>query len=577
MSDVLRAIPLPAPAPAPEPAPIPSRFEARRPSVLQRVGRALKWYSAMGRLAARMAADRAAGRASLQADARHLRRAFEEVGGTALKLGQQLSIRVDLLPWELCDELASLTDRVPAFPVEEAITAVEEAIGGPLDGVFAEFQREPIGSASIACVYRARLHDGSWVAVKVRRPHVVEQFACDLANFGWMTRTSEALTRVRPGFFAPLREALTSMFSEELDLRTEARYQAIFARYAREARLKWLTCPGVYRQWSTERVLISEFVDGVPFATLLRAVEKRDPEAKARIDRERIDPELVARRLFYTSLWARMEAPLFHGDPHPANLIVLPDSRICLIDFGACGVTSRPRAALQLQVLRHLTEHEVGLAAKTSFAQLAPLPAIDADALARELEARLWRYAQGIRDPDGAWYERTSAAVFLAMMEATRKFELPVNIDMLRVVRSSMLYDTLSNRLGRAHSQDDVRRYLRDHEKRRARKRRRRARSDRWTKNARIRRIDEARRTLERAKRRLAHLALQMPHMQQQAGILSAAAREATVLLGAGALALVVALVADVPGLTSPAGLLGLLLAGCVAGQRFRHRLRELR
>jgi ubiquinone biosynthesis protein len=108
-----------------------------------------------------------------------LRQTFANIGGTFIKFGQQMAIRVDLLPYAYCEELTKLLDRVEPFPSAQAITAVERVTGKPLAETFRTFDPAPIGSASVACVYQAILLNGDKVAVKVRRPHIGELFEAD--------------------------------------------------------------------------------------------------------------------------------------------------------------------------------------------------------------------------------------------------------------------------------------------------------------------------------------------------------------------------------------------------------------
>src|SRR5687768_1202191 len=128
------------------------------------------------------------------------RKALERAGGTFVKLGQQLAMRVDLLPWDYCVELSKMLDRMAPFPVEEALQEVERTLKRPWQDVFAVFDPAPVGSASLACVYQAILKDGAKVVVKVRRPGIRELFVADLQVLDWLSRMAEFLTIIRPGF-----------------------------------------------------------------------------------------------------------------------------------------------------------------------------------------------------------------------------------------------------------------------------------------------------------------------------------------------------------------------------------------
>ncbi|HEY5728955.1 MAG TPA: AarF/UbiB family protein, partial [Anaerolineales bacterium] len=126
--------------------------------------------------------------------------ALERGGGTFVKLGQQLAMRVDLLPWAYCVELSKMLDRMKPFSTEEALQAVERTINRPWQEVFSVFDPNPVGSASLACVYQATLKNGSKVVVKVRRPGIKELFSADLQVLDWVTGLAEFLTILRPGY-----------------------------------------------------------------------------------------------------------------------------------------------------------------------------------------------------------------------------------------------------------------------------------------------------------------------------------------------------------------------------------------
>ena len=547
--------------------------------------RGVGWSAALLRFLGRLGLDLAAGRRGPRAVATRLRTAFEEMGGPAVKLGQQLSIRVDLLPFEFCEELSKLTDRVVAIPVAEAIAEIERAVDGPLSKVFAAFDPEPIGAASIACVYRARLHTGESVAVKVQRPQVAAQFAADIAAFSMFSQVAEALTLVRPGFFTFLRQELRSMFYEELDFKLEARYQALFRTYAERDRMDWLTSPRMWREWCTSRVLVSEFVEGVTCTEVVAAVETRDAEALARLRAMDIDPAEVGRRVFLLALWGRFETPFVHGDPHPANILILPGSRLCMLDFGACSVIARKAGMVNRYLVRHMINDEVSEMVGAVLQTLAPLPLFDRDAFRRDVEQQFYKYQFGLRDPSSPWFERTSASLWVYLMEVTQKYMLPINLDTLRMMRATLLYDTLAFRLNPKINLRETEGYLRDSLTRYAR---RRLRAHRKQRRGGLLGLGGARRDLSELRDRVQGVADRVSAVQ--GGALPAARRlvgTASVLakallrllLALGALGLGLYWFRGTPSveaLLQPAPLLLGLLVILLSGYRLRHRLMDV-
>ena len=199
--------------------------------------RLIVWLTALARFGARVLLDVLIGRGSPERRARQLRETIESLGATFLKLGQQMSMRADLLPYVYVVELERLLDKSPPFPFAEAITLIERATGAPLDRTFSHIDPKPIGTGSVACVFRGVFADGRHVAIKVRRPGIGRRFAADMRVLGWLLWVAE-LFYLPPGFSINLLFELKTMLFEELDFTKEARYTEIFRRQVRKAKLK---------------------------------------------------------------------------------------------------------------------------------------------------------------------------------------------------------------------------------------------------------------------------------------------------------------------------------------------------
>jgi ubiquinone biosynthesis protein len=437
---------------------------------LRTFARVFRWLGLGAHLMIMIRWDRMRGRKDLQYTAVRVRRTLEAAGGTFVKIGQQLGNRVDLLPYEICHELSGMFDAMPSFPVEVAIAAIERAAGKPLDQVFAQFDPEPIGSASIACVYQARLLNGDKVAVKVRRPGIGERFAEDLLALDWLGAAAEALTLLRPQFTSMVRRDLREMLMEELDFVAEARYQEHFRRQLKRDRIDFVTAPRSYTDLSNDEVHVEEFVAGIFLRELLDAHETNDTEYLARLKEDGITPTKVGRRLLYVSYWSALEGILFHADPHPANVVVRKGSRLVFIDFGACGSTSDRTRRIRWELLTHLVRNDVSAAARSAVAMLEPLSHVDPDALVKRAEMVWWKYLYAMRSKRAEWWERTSAGLWLGLFESTREFGLQINLDTLRMLRASLLYDTLAARLWPKLDDSAFLKYRRDMYRRRAKR-----------------------------------------------------------------------------------------------------------
>jgi hypothetical protein len=285
------------------------------------------------------------------------------------------------------------------------------------------------------------------------------------------------------------------------------------------------------------------------------------------------------------ALWGRFETPFVHGDPHPANILVLPGSRLCMLDFGACSVISRRSTVINKHLVGHMVNDRVSEMVVAVLQDLSPLPNFDRDAFRRDMEQQFWRYQLGLRDPKAAWFERTSASLWVYLMEVTQRYMLPVNLDTLRMVRATLLYDTLAFRLNPDISLKDTERFLRQSMTRYARRRLKRARQQRpggplglggALRGAR-QLADRARLLSDRA------AGLQEGALPAMRALAGKASLLAGALLRAGALLVAAAAAAELWGghdllvsLLRPAPLLGLTLALSLGGLRLRHRLMDV-
>jgi ubiquinone biosynthesis protein len=253
-----------------------------------------------------------------------LREMLDDLGPTFVKFGQLLSTRPDIVPPDIVVELRKLQDEVTPFPFDQVREAVEGELGQPIERLFVEFAETPIAAASIGQVHEAVLPNGHRVAVKVQRPTAPRQIEADLGLLYQAARIAK--DRVRALDFVDA-EQLVDEFArslrEELDYRVEAKNAQEFHR--RFAGDRHVDVPRVYWSYSGARVLTLEFLDGVQIADL----DERDVSIE---DRRRLAHVMA-------EAWMTMifRHGFFHGDPHPANVLMLDADRIGLVDFGQAG------------------------------------------------------------------------------------------------------------------------------------------------------------------------------------------------------------------------------------------------
>ncbi|WP_035557144.1 ABC1 kinase family protein [Hymenobacter sp. IS2118] len=249
---------------------------------------------------------------------------IEELGPTFIKLAQAMSNRADLLPQALIDEFEKLQSNVPPFDVVLARRIIEEELGCPITEVFSEFDDVTLGSASIGQVHRARLLTGEEVVVKVQRPGVREKVRSDLALLHELVRLTAGFLQ-KQGLANPqdVVDAFERSMSKELDYTAEARSMEQFRKLYEDYTTFYIPKP--FREFSTERILVIEFVSGCKITD------------KAKLLEWELSPAAVAENGMDIYLTQIFEFGIFHADPHPGNVLVQPDGKIVLIDFGMVG------------------------------------------------------------------------------------------------------------------------------------------------------------------------------------------------------------------------------------------------
>ena len=265
---------------------------------------------------------------SMEARGRHLREMFDELGPTFVKFGQLLSIRPDVIPPEVISELRLLQDSVSPFPYEDVERVIRTELKGEVGDLFARFDHEPIAAASIGQVHFAELHTGRQVAVKVQRPNARRQIEADIVLLRRVARTVKS--RVKQLEFVDTVELVDEFarsITRELDYRIEARNADVFRRTFEGS--PRVVIPKVYWTYSSERVLTLERIEGTKLGDL-------DLSALEQSERRRI-AHLMA------EIWLEMvfRHGTFHADPHPANIFLLADGRMGLVDFGITGALSQ--------------------------------------------------------------------------------------------------------------------------------------------------------------------------------------------------------------------------------------------
>ncbi|MCF7862140.1 AarF/ABC1/UbiB kinase family protein [Candidatus Woesearchaeota archaeon] len=251
-----------------------------------------------------------------------IRMILDELGGAFIKLGQLLSLRPDLIPEEYCNELKKLQDDTKPFSFREVKQIIEHELKKPLNEVFSDFSEKPVASASIGQVHVGKLMDGKRVAVKVRRPHICELMDEDIDILYFLARHIEKKMKseiIRPLDIVNEFERYTK---KELDYMHEAKNIERFHSAFKSSHV--VRIPSVYWDYTTEKVLVMEYIDGQRLSDIKSMKKVNRPQLAKNI------ANIVLEQIFIHGI--------FHADPHPGNIFILKNNRIALLDFGIIGM-----------------------------------------------------------------------------------------------------------------------------------------------------------------------------------------------------------------------------------------------
>jgi len=374
-----------------------------------------------------------------------LRDGLEKAGGLFLKLGQVMSLQVDFLPREYCDALLSLLDRVPTSSREEISQVFVSEFGSPPEKLYSEFDHNAIKSASIGQVHRARLKDGAPVAVKVRRPGVLQTFHRDfllLRSFVWLI----FLFRIRSLYFVRdlVREQVTWTL-DELDYRREASHCDLLGRNAADRGAERI--PRVYWNLTTSRVLTIEFLEGVSLSDYLRLVENNDRAALAKLNGIGFDPGVFCDNVITNFLRDAFRFGVFHADLHPANLLILPDNVVGYVDFGIVAKLTEEARHKQIELTLAYSEGDPD-AIYRQFLNICTLtPDVDLEGMRRRIAemARTWYVEPAVRGK--ARFRVSVTVTMMDLLTAARTYGALVDGEMVKYIRSTVLVDGVVARL----------------------------------------------------------------------------------------------------------------------------------
>lgn len=350
-----------------------------------------------------------------------LRKTLERLGPTFVKFGQMLATRVDLFSEPFTNELGKLHASVAPFPTEQARVIVEEELGRPIEEVFADFPDEPVAAASIAQVYKATLHDGAVVAVKVQRPDIDTQLVSDLDT---LLVLSGFIDRLVPPYRAAMVDRVAREYAararSELDFLAEARAVERFGDIFQT--LPEFRAPALHRTLCTPRMLVMEWIDGTPL------VQVSGPDELRRLG---FEPAAFGRSMLRLQIGMAYEHGFLHGDTHPGNLILEPSGQIALIDYGLHAEFPRALREKMLELVFAQVSGETDTAVEVFVQVFQPDPRKDIEAFKAEL-----REVLSIADDDGGIADNRITEGLVDGMRLGAKYNTQAQSELFMVIRN---------------------------------------------------------------------------------------------------------------------------------------------
>jgi len=358
---------------------------------------------------------------------KRLRLAMEELNGGFVKLGQLLSLRPDLIPKDYCEEFSKLQDDVMPLNFRQIKYVIEREFDMPLKKIFVSFDKNPVASASIGQVHKAKLNTGETVAVKVQRHEIEEIFEADI---DLMHKLAELLEKNIPEtkLYRPIEivKEFQEYTKKELDYLIEAKNIEDFYKANKD---KNVIVPKVYWNYTKKRVLTMEFIDGKKIGNIK---DFSEVNSYKRIVMENISSSIIKQILEYR---------IFHADPHPGNILLIWENKIALLDFGIVGRLDQELAEKIENVFIALTEPDSNLLANS----LIELNFVEKEISQKELKKDLAEHLSRYYSISSKEFNITEAMYDL--LEIARKHEMQLPDNFVLLLKTLITLDGLAKRI----------------------------------------------------------------------------------------------------------------------------------
>jgi predicted unusual protein kinase regulating ubiquinone biosynthesis (AarF/ABC1/UbiB family) len=388
-------------------------------------------------------------RSTPQKSARALRVVFEKLGFTFVKLGQALALRFDLLPADYCREFLQISNRVAAEGYPTIHRIIAEDLGHSPDEIFAAFEHEPFAVTSNGQLHQATSVDGVRLAVKIQNPTIRKNYAADIRLMRWLALPLDWVGVFGASSVAAYVDEFARALFSELDLADAARNATIMSELSKGDEVE--TNPTVRNEYTGNRILTWEFIDGTPVLQILNAIHQGDSEYLQKLRDQQYDLRLVARRIYWSTLNQIYRDGLFHSDLSPAGILVLPGNRIAYVDFAVVGRFTEEHQDSFRFFMQHVLREEFDDAIDELLRWIEAAPGTDIVRFRRDMSAVFEDYLDGFRSPIGSETWLAARHSVVRMMSLIRQHGLSIPATVSLYLRTLLTRDAIIFELSPAY------------------------------------------------------------------------------------------------------------------------------
>ena len=380
-------------------------------------------------------------RSNPQKSARALRVVFEKMDSTFVKLGQALALRFDLLPPDYCQEFLQITNNVAAREYPTISQSIVEDLGRSPDEIFATFEREPFAVTSSGQLHRATSEDGVRLAVKIQNQDTRKRYATDIRVMHWLAAPLDWARVFGANSVAAYIDEFAHALYSELNLADAARNAIVMSELARgdEAESSFT----IREEYSANRILTWEFVDGIPVLQILNAINQGDRKYLQKLEDRQYDLRLVARRIYWSTLNQIYRDGMFHADLSPAGILVLPDNRIAHVDFAVVGRFTEEHQDSFRFFMQYVLREQFDEAVDELLRWIEAGPNTDVAGFRRDMSATLEDYLDGFHSPVGSVTWLAARHVVVRMMSVVRRHGLSIPATVSLYLRTLLTRDAI--------------------------------------------------------------------------------------------------------------------------------------